>query len=217
MKNSQLPLPSDDSIKRIALSIEKQIAKKDRTTKYAPVKDVLTLLGRGAIIASVFLAPGAAKGFADLIKDTPDYDAWKRFNPSYLRRTLKLLQKQKQIEIVYKNSKKIISLTQRGKRKILQYSLDTLSIDAPKHWDGLWRIVMYDIPKEKQKMRDPFRNMLIHLGFYPMQESVYLYPYSCFDEIEYLRQYYFLDITVQYVLVKSIENDSAYKTFFSLD
>lgn len=114
------------------------------------------------------------------------------------------------------NGAEVIKLTRSGKRKILQYSLQTLSIPKPKNWDGLWRVVLYDIPKDKHHTRDLLRQTIRRLGFYPLQESVYLFPYPCFDEIDYLRQYYFLDIKVQYLLVKQIENDMAYRTYFNL-
>ncbi len=214
---AELLLPSDISIQKIATSLEKQIKEKCNAKRYASIKEVLSLIGKGAAIASVILAPGTAKAFASLLKQSPDYEEWKHFNPSYLRRTLRQLHKQKHIELVYEKGEEVIKLTQGGKRRILHYSIQTLAINKPNRWDGLWRMVMYDIPKEKHKTSDYFRLTLQNLGFYPIQKSVYLFPYPCFDEIEYLRQFYFLDITVQYLLVKSIENDGIYRTYFSLE
>lgn len=216
LSQAQLPLPSDASLQKIATVMEKQLKEENQTKKYAPVRAVLSLLGKGITLSSVILAPGTARAFAPLFADTPNYNAWKRFNPSYLRRTLKVLEKQKHVEVVTENGAEIVRLTHGGKRKILQYSLHTLSLDRPKSWDGKWRLVMYDIPTGQRHTRDVLRQTLQRLGFYKLQESVYLFPYPCFDEIEYLRQYYFLDITVQYLLVSAIENDGAYRTYFSL-
>ncbi len=196
--------------------MEKQLREKERTRKYAPIREILAIFGKGAMISSVILAPGTAKALAPLLLQTPDFDAWKHYNPSYLRRSLRQLHKQKHVEIVRENGSEVIKLTRSGKRKILQYSLQTLSIPRPKNWDDLWRVVLYDIPTDKHHTRDLLRQTLLRLGLYPLQESVYLFPYPCFDEIDYLRQYYFLDINVQYLLVKQIEDDVAYRAYFNL-
>ncbi len=128
---AELLLPSDISIQKIATSLEKQIKEKCNAKRYASIKEVLSLIGKGAAIASVILAPGTAKAFASLLKQSPDYEEWKHFNPSYLRRTLRQLHKQKHIELVYEKGEEVIKLTQGGKRRILHYSIQTLNINKP--------------------------------------------------------------------------------------
>lgn len=126
------------------------------------------------------------------------------------------LEQQKQVKRVMKNNQEVISLTHHGKRKILQYSLEDLEIDKPKHWDGKWRLVLYDIPSTKRSLTDRIRQILMNLGFYQIQRSVYVFPYSCFDQIEFIRQYYHLSDRIQYMLIEKIESDEAYKTYFGL-
>lgn len=213
---NQLPLPDTESIKKICDLYLKTHNQKHQDDKYAPVKNVLMLLGRGAIITAAILAPKTARRLSTLVRQTSDWDDWKHFNTSYLQRTLKRLESQKLVEVEYKESESQVKLTQNGHRKILKYSLDNLEINPPKHWDGKWRIIFYDIPKDHHHTRDVIRNTLNQLGFYKLQESVYIYPYSCFDQIEFLRQYYFLGSKIQYMLVEYIENHEAYKTYFNL-
>ena len=64
-----------------------------------------------------------------------------------------------------------IELTETGKRKIQEIKYNDLQIPKPKKWDGVWRIVMFDIPKFKNKARDALRQKLKSLGFLQFQES----------------------------------------------
>lgn len=210
------PLPSRESIASLCSLLLKQEEKRECEARYASVKVVLSLLGRGAVLASAFLSPGAARGLYELVRESPDYDAWKQYNVSYLRRTLRQLEKRKQIELTEQNGETVISLTDAGRRRILRFSLDTVTIEKPKHWDGRWRLVIYDIAETESGTRDLIRQTLRSLGFHQIQESVYLYPYDCFEQIEFIRQYYFVKSRLQYMLVAQIENDEAYRTYFGL-
>lgn len=59
---------------------------------------------------------------------------------------------------------------------------------AEKNWDGLWRLVIFDISETDKLTRDKLRNKLKHLGFTIWQESVYITPHPITDEInEYLK------------------------------
>jgi len=53
-----------------------------------------------------------------------------------------------------------------------------------KKWDKKWRVVIFDIPKEFDKKRDIFRGKLKELGFYMLQKSVFIFPYSCENELK---------------------------------
>lgn len=208
--------PSDAYITKICNILTEQSEKEKCESKYAGVKQVLTLLGKGAVLTAALLTPKSATILLPLVKESSDWDVWKQFNPSYLQRTLKRLERQKEVEVAEENGQQIIRLTRNGKRKILKYSLDSVTIGKPKRWDGKWRLVLYDIPSGSRKISELIRETLKRLGFYQIQESVYILPYPCFNQIEFLRQYYGLGNKVQYMIVEDIENDSAFKTYFGL-
>lgn len=220
MKNSDknhLPImPPEASIAKIAALLIAQSAKEKQKQKVAPMKDVLAILGAGTAISAAILLPSSGRIIAPLIRQHPDWDAWKRFNPSYLRRTLRRLQEQKHVEVTMKNGQEIIRLTSAGKRKILHFSLETLFVEKPKRWDKKWRLVVYDVPRRDKKLGDIIRAALKSIGFFGIQKSIYIFPYPCFDQIEFLREYYGLGDNVQYMLVEHIEHDTAYKTYFNL-
>ena len=50
-------------------------------------------------------------------------------------------------------------------------------------WDHQWRIVIFDIPQDMHRQRNNFRNKLKSLGFYMLQKSVFVFPYSCEEEL----------------------------------
>lgn len=112
--------------------------------------------------------------------------------------------------------KQRITISQAGKRRILEYSIDELKIAKQKRWDRKWRIVIYDIPKRNKSLQEVVREVLKNLGFYPIQESVYIIPYPCYKEIEFLRTYYNLSPFIKYLLVEKLEDDTTYKIYFGL-
>ena len=50
-------------------------------------------------------------------------------------------------------------------------------------WDKKWRVVIFDIPEELHKNRNYFRNKLKNMGFYMLQKSIFVIPYSCEEEL----------------------------------
>lgn len=53
-----------------------------------------------------------------------------------------------------------------------------------KAWDGVWRIVIFDIEEIKKKDRDLFRNKLKELGFAKLQKSVWLTPHDFMTDMK---------------------------------
>lgn len=209
-------LPNQETVTKLCDLLYSQYKRQERTRKYAPVKEVLALLGRGALISAAILAPKSVSNIAPILRQSPDWNDWRHYNISYLRRTLQHLENLKQVEVATEGDVKVIKLNQEGRRKILKYSFDTLAIEKPKQWDGKWRLVLYDVPKDSNNTRDIIRQALRNLNFYPIQESVYLSPYPCYNQIEFIRQYYAIGSAVQYMLVEKIENDGLYRVYFGL-
>jgi len=59
---------------------------------------------------------------------------------------------------------------------------------AKRQWDGLWRLVIFDIREVERRARDSLRKKLKKLGFAMWQESVYISPHPLVDEVnEYLK------------------------------
>ncbi len=186
------------------------------------VKDVVTLLGVSALVVGTVAIPGlpmALKPVIDLYKKRQkekEFKAWNCFDTRRLNIILNRLYSQKEVEIGEKDGKTCIKLTEKGKIKYLKYSLEDLMIDKPPKWDGKWRIIIYDIPKQKRMLSEIFRRFLQKMEFLKLQKSVYLTPYPCDKQIEFLRQYYGLDREVLYLVANKIEKEEAFKQYFAL-
>lgn len=175
-------------------------------------KEVLLAIGAGAFIASAMLMPGLPLAIKPFIKykREQDYKKWQKFNLSRLKWVLKRLENQKEIEV----KDEYVVLTEKGKRKILKFNLENLKLE--KKWDGYWRIIIYDIPKHQKKESDYFRQLLKRIKCFQFQKSVYLTPYVCEDEIEYIKQLLAIGTSVKVLKVASLENEKTYKEYFGI-
>ncbi len=186
------------------------------------VKDVLLILGVTGLIAGSLLIPTlpmAAKPIVDFYKKKnkeKEFKEWEKFNQPRLKFLLKRLYQQKVVDFKDINGQAIITLTDRGKKKVLSYQLEEIMIDKPPKWDGKWRVIIYDIKKERKILGDIFRRFLQKMQFLKLQKSVYITPYPCDEQIEFLRQYYGLGEEILYIIAEKIENGEVYKKYFGL-
>lgn len=176
------------------------------------VKDILLLLGIGTFIAASILMPGlpiVLKPFIDEKRKWGEREL-EKFNTWRLRQVLKRLYEQKVVEIFEGG----IKVTEKGKKRILNYTLEEMQLR--KKTDGRWRLIIYDISNLRKPEREQFREMLKRLQFLKLQESVYLTPFVCEDEIEYLKQIFDIDKEVQILKICEIEHNEVYKKYFGL-
>ena len=90
--------------------------------------------------------------------------------------------------------------------------MDTMAIKKPAIWDGKWRMVMFDIPNKRKKERDVLRNMLKQLGFIKYQESAFILPYECKNEVDYVVEFFNLRPHVRFLEISKFDDDLALKT-----
>ena len=111
-----------------------------------------------------------------------------------------------------------VCLTENGKKLILQYELDKIKIEKPKKWDGKWRVIIYDIPQSLRKASDAFRRKIRELGMYQLQKSIWVYPYDCIKELDFLCAIYQIPLAdcVLYFRAEELPKQKEIKQFFSL-
>lgn len=142
---------------------------------------------------------------------------WKEIERQSLRRAIKSLYQSKLIKEEENPDGTItMILTDKGKEKALTYNLDEMAIKKPKQWDGKWRIVLFDIPEKMRKIRDAFRHHLNQLEFYEFQKSVFIHPFDCRDEIDYLIEFYNARKFIRFIIAESLDNELHLKTHFKL-
>ena len=207
----------DEHSERVAKLLYGKMKREETERSYASTKRVLTILGAGATIAAVFIAPKIGYELSKSFwREEGEWDDWKKFNHAYLRQTLRRFEKQKLVEIRTIRGKERITITNAGKKKIIEYAIEELEIAPSKNWDRKWRMVLYDIPTRKKRLQEVMRKELKKLGLLAINESVYITPYPCYDEVEFLRQYYNLGGYIKFLLIEKLEDDSAYKQYFGL-
>lgn len=173
-------------------------------------KKVLLALAGGAFLTLAMIAPGA------LIAAKP-FIEWKKYDQRRLRATLKRMQKQKLIELKETpNGETMVRITKKGEEKILKYKFQDLMIPKPKKWDGIWRIVIFDIPNKRKMAREALREKLRELGFYKLQKSVFVYPYECENEIEFIKAIFNIQPHVLLIRAKEIDNEEFLRQYFNL-
>jgi len=145
------------------------------------------------------------------------YFSKKRFEKEKFLRNLTSLQKRKLIN--YKKSKPGIlelKITKNGREEFMRYKIDGLKLKTLPKWDKKWRIVMFDIPHGFKKARDAFREKLKGLNFYPVQKSVFITPYPCEDEIDFLASFYNIRDFILIFYADRFEGEEKMKNYFKI-
>lgn len=215
IKQVKTKLPSQANIEQVSRILLKQINDEIFREKRAKVEPVLKLVGAGLLLAGSIVAPKLPQAILPFFKEN-EYEAWKRFNLPYLKRTLERLEKQKLVETDEENGVQVVKITNRGRLRVIKCVLDELAVEKPKIWSGTWWVVSYDIPLAYKFQRDVFREYLRAWGFYPLHKSVFLHAYPSFRQVEFLREYLGIGEFVRVFKVSQIENDGLFKDFFGV-
>ena len=170
---------------------------------------ILKTLALGGMILVCVALPGMAQVLAMFQpKNQRDRDR--------LRRSFNGLEKQKYIKIYQRKGMDVVEVTKEGKKKILEYKLNELKIKPNKFWDKKWRIVMFDIPERKRRARNALSRTLKEIGLIQLQKSVFIGPYECRNEIDFVSHYFHVRDHVNYLEVIQVEYDARLKQHFNL-
>lgn len=190
---------------------EKQ-SEKSGIRKYITKETLLGILKTGAVLGLAVTAPGTLKIFKNFGKEDP----WYEYYPSTIERLTRKLYRQGMVETKYEHGIPVVKITNKGIVEVLKYDLDKMEIKPQKKWDGKWRLVVFDISKKYNKVRDLIRNKLKAMNFYKFQDSVFIYPYPCEKEIQYLREVLQIPHTIKLIRADRIENDKQLREIFKL-
>lgn len=143
-------------------------------------------------------------------------DEWREIDDRALKAAIKSLYASKLIN--QKNNRDgttTFELSKDGKNLALTYDINNIKID--KHlWDKKWRIVTFDIPERIKKVREALRYHLKNLGFKELHRSVFVFPYECKNEIEYITEFYNARRFIRYIEASYIDNELDLKQKFNL-
>ncbi|MBI2121858.1 MAG: hypothetical protein HYT98_01930 [Candidatus Sungbacteria bacterium] len=142
---------------------------------------------------------------------------WEAIERESLYRTIRSLYQSRLITCKEnKDGTTTLILSQAGKEKVMTYELDSMKIKKPDHWDSKWRLVFFDIPEYIKGARDALRTRLKQIGMKELQKSVFVHPFPCDDEINFLIEHYQIRPHVRTAVVESIDNELHLKVKFRL-
>lgn len=142
---------------------------------------------------------------------------WGKINQQALKRAIRSLYERKLTDI-RENKDRTLSLilNDKGRQRVLTYEIENIKIIPNKNWDHKWRLVIFDIPEKYKKIREAIRYKLKQLGFYQLQESVFVFPYECQNEIEFLVEFYNIRLHVRQIIAEKIDNELHLKQIFKI-
>lgn len=101
-----------------------------------------------------------------------------------------------------------LKITPKGRKRLTAMEFENISIPSPKKWDHTWRLVFYDIPEKHRYGRDTLVSKLRELGFFQLQQSVWIYPFACREVIEKVTSNFGLERHVSYIETPCLDNES---------
>jgi DNA-binding transcriptional regulator PaaX len=178
----------------------------------SPIKKKILLLLAGGVALGFAGNPRSQQhAFKTLKRD------WKDINRRYLYRVVKEFKQERLVDYVeQENGQTKIVLSEKGKLKILEFKIGTIQIPKPLRWDKKWRIVMFDIPEKRRSERNILRDKLKEIGFREIQKSVFVHPFPCMDEIDFIIEYFQLRNLVKYGEINKISNEEELRLKFRL-
>ena len=178
---------------------------------------VLSAIGLSILLGGTFLVtPNFPIIYTGILKIVEELTK-KKIPAGKAKRVLKNLERKEIITIEKKGDQAIVYL-KGWNSTILKYSLRSL-LDLKKKqtkWQGKWFLVFFDVPEKQRNKRNYLRTFLHYIGFYPYQQSVYIFPYECEKEIALIKKIVEGAKYISYVIAEKIEFEDEIKRHFGL-
>lgn len=192
------------------ISIKSNIPVKPPDDKPTLPGIILAILGLGVALSILLIAP-------NLVQIVDMFGRKHTFSRKHVKETFKRLEKRGIVKRRgAENTSWNYTLTSEGKNLLKKKVIETMSIEKPKQWDGLWRIVIFDIPEQRKEARYALRSKLKDLGFRYVNLSVWIFPYECQNEINAVAEFYNVGRYVRFMRVDYFDGSEEFKRKFGL-
>lgn len=190
------------------------------STRYKETtKDILLCLFTAGVIMVAATSPYFLINVARQIKRNRKYikkEIIKKLSERKIAKALERFKRNKLIILSEENGNFKVELTEKGKRIVKKIQLDNMKPEKPAVWDKKWRVVIFDIPDKKRVARDALREKLQKMKFYQLQKSVWVCPYFCEKEIQFLCEFFEITPYVNLITADNIYNDIILRKYFKL-
>lgn len=173
------------------------------------VKNILKFIGGTAFVIGSLALPQLP-----IVYKMFDAKNWRE--KERIRSAINRLENKKYVKKYKKEGIDVIEITENGRKEVLKYKLDEIKIKEQKRWDGIWRIIMFDIPEKHKPARDGLTLKLIRMGCAPIQKSVFVTPYECEKEIKFIGEYFNVSKHIIFIETDKISNEDSLKDEFEL-
>ena len=179
--------------------------------------------------SGIVLAVIAAAGIVTLSAITPNiftalnqlYKTGKKINKKQKERivsqTLHYLKKSGKISMARNTADIAITITQLGEKQLQETVFESLQIKRPRHWNGHWWQAAADIPtKTHRAAADALRYKLKIMGFFPLQKTLWYYPFDPRKELQFVIDRYDVNkfVTVMEILRMDTADETILKEHF---
>lgn len=184
------------------------MAKNDNTSAF--IDGLLKTLVMGGVISTVVVAPNALQAFDKPLRHyLKKLD--RRARERELRRLTSYMRRQGLITVDYEHG---LTITESGHKRLAKMEFDNLEIPKPKTWDKKWRLVIFDIPESRRQGRVALTSKLRKMGVQPLQQSAWIYPHPCRDQIVRVCGEFAINRWVTYLETEHIDHqDNLIKRF----
>lgn len=145
----------------------------ERSTKQL-VNEALKAIGENGLSGVVCEATSLSGALSRLLSHA---------TPAQCDRVAAELHRQKLVEVQRSKKRYRIQPSVKAVHRLQRAALDDITVPRPANWDGMWRMVTYDVPMHKSADRRLFASQLRRLGFSLVRESVWFHPYPCFTAV----------------------------------
>lgn len=173
---------------------------------------ILVVIGTGALVATALVAPNIIQVLGPFLK------RGKRTNyeRERIRQAMRALHRRRLVGYKERNGVTYIEVTEQGEKYVRKYHIDRMRLTKGT-WDQRWRVILFDIPEHRRAARRAFQSHLKRLGCFSMQKSVWVYPYPCRDEIDFLASFWDVHPFVRYLEATDLGiSEGAARRFFGL-
>ena len=177
-------------------------------------KEILLMIAAGLAIPAALLMPNIPIALKPLVRALTKRCGLRK--SEHFVRSITYLKGRRLVSVAEKDGQQILTLSEDGKKRLLQFDLDKIAIKKPRKWDRYWRLVLFDIPEKEKIGREALRSKLKQLGFYQLQKSCFIYPFDCKSEIDFISEIFEVSPYVNFILAKELEGASQLVKYFNL-
>ncbi len=165
--------------------------------------DVFNAMSRTEDALRFLIHPPRTWGDVFWSSDNPIYQKYhKTLSPQKVSQLIYHLKKNNFIKVKSLEGKKGIEITKKGLSKVLQASFKVQ--DQKKRKDGKWIMLIFDMPKRREKARRLLRSILENLEYKLLQHSVWVCPFDVLEKTEILLQAHSLDQYTRIFLIEEL-------------